>query len=69
MPAAYGAEHPYAPAPYLGQAEAFAGLGNLEAARLALARARTRVVGGADVPINRQWIERIEARINGPSAR
>ena len=50
VPTAYDAEHPYAPAPYLGQAEAFAGLGNLEAARLALARARTRVVGGADVP-------------------
>jgi serine/threonine-protein kinase len=63
VPTAYGAEHPYAPAPYLGQAEALAGLGNLDAARQALERARTRIGGDADVPSNRQWLERVEARL------
>ncbi|MEZ4416064.1 MAG: serine/threonine-protein kinase [Gemmatimonadota bacterium] len=65
VPEAYGAEHVYAPAPYLGQAEAQAALGDSAAARAALAEAEQRMGGAADVPPNRQWLQRVQQALGG----
>lgn len=67
VPVAYGDAHPYAPAPYLGQAEVHAALGNRPAALAALEEATRRMSGEADVPPNRQWLDRVEAAIGAGS--
>lgn len=67
VPIAYGDAHPYAPAAYLGQAEVHAALGNRSAAQAALEEAGRRMTGEADVPPNRQWLDRVAAAIGAGS--
>jgi tetratricopeptide (TPR) repeat protein len=65
LPAAYGPDHAYAPAPYFGEAEAYLGLGDRATAREALEAGRGMMVGGADVEVNREWLARIEEALKG----
>jgi len=69
VPVAYGSDHGYTPAPYLGQAEAHAALGDSVAAESALGEARRRMTGAADVPPNQQWLGRVEQRLADDPAR
>ncbi len=64
VPVAYGEEHAYAPAPYLGQAEAHVALGDRSAAESALREARNRMSGAGDVPPNQQWLAEIEGKLS-----
>ncbi len=60
VPVAYGDDHGFAPAPYLGQAEAYIAMGDPEAAQRALDEVRTRMTGAADVAPNQLWLARLE---------
>ncbi|NNF29082.1 MAG: tetratricopeptide repeat protein, partial [Gemmatimonadetes bacterium] len=59
IPEAFGTDHPYAVAPYLGRAQAHAALGERGAAREWLSEARERLVGGVDVEANQRWLEEV----------
>jgi tetratricopeptide (TPR) repeat protein len=63
VPVAYGDDHAYAPAPYLGMAEALLGMNERGAAENALETAREKLVGNADVATNRAWVTRLESAV------
>ncbi|MGI9626276.1 MAG: protein kinase domain-containing protein [Longimicrobiales bacterium] len=67
VPIAYGDDHGYAPAPYLGQAEAHVALGDRTKAQEALEQAKSRMTGAADVEPNQQWLARVEASLGETS--
>lgn len=64
VPAAYGANHQLAVAPYLGQAHAQALMGQRESALASLRDAVTRLVGAADTPSNREWLAEVRALLD-----
>jgi serine/threonine-protein kinase len=60
---AFGSDQPHLPAPFLGEAQAYAALGDEENAAMALDSARARMTGAADISQNREWLTRIESTL------